>query len=155
MTTSSHRRRRLHRIIKESQSDAQEQTGVQAGDLQRLWRVYLTTHRWAVAGMLAALVVWASVPYFFALTHRYMIDGILVPGAGAMIGDHSALLPKFLLGLGLVFGANMLLHTVNLVCNWTVSSSTLKIGRDVALRLRDQLYLKLNTLHLGYYDRTQ
>lgn len=155
MTTSSQRRQRLNRIIKESQSDAQEQTGAQAGDLRRLWRVYLTTHRWTLAGMLVVLVVWASVPYFFALTHRYMIDGILVPGAGAMIGDHSDLLPKFLLGLGLVFGANMLLHTVNLVCHWTVSSSTLKIGRDIALRLRDQLYLKLNALRLGYYDRTQ
>jgi len=153
--TSRSRHGRLQRIIEETLSDTQEKTGVQADELRRLWRKYLSPHRRIMTGVLLALAAWASVPYFFAMTHRYLIDRVLGPGiAGDQTVDEQ-LLPALLLGLWFVFGVNMLLHTVNLVCNWIASFFTLKIGRDVALKLREQLSHKLDALHLGYYDRTQ
>ena len=153
--TRRSRHRRLRRIVEETLSDTQEKTGLQTDDLRRLWRTYLSPHRRIMTGVLLALIAWASVPYFFAMTHRYLIDRVLGPGIGGDQSVDEQWLSTLLLGLWLVFGVNMLLHTVNLVCNWIASFFTLKIGRDVAMKLRDQLYRKLDALHLGYYDRTQ
>ncbi len=149
------RHQRLRRIVAETLSDTQEKTGVQAGDLQRLWKRYLAPHRRTMAAVLVALLAWSSVPYFFAMTHRYLIDRVMTPGLAENREAGSDMLPALLLGLWLVLGANMLLHTVNLVCNWVASFFTLKIGQDVAMRFRERLYRKLDALHMGYYDRTQ
>ncbi len=143
--------KRIRRIIREAAADTQERTSAQTGDLLRFWRVYLAGHHRAMAGVLVTLVTWSAVPYCFALTHRYMIDAVLGPTHGTS-RDHVA---TVLLGLWMVFGINMALHTVNLVCHWITSFFTLKIGRDVAMRMRDELYHKLDALHVDYYDRTQ
>jgi ATP-binding cassette, subfamily B, multidrug efflux pump len=151
----SRHNKRLRHIVEKTQDDVQEREGDQLGDLRRLWREYLIAHRKRVVIVLVALVAWASVPYFFAMTHQYLIDRVLGPKIDLNGGDAESILPTLILGLWLVIGANFLLHILNLLGNAITSYLTLKIGRDVAMKLRERLYIKLDSLHLGYYDSTQ
>jgi ABC-type multidrug transport system fused ATPase/permease subunit len=151
----SRHNKRLRLIIEETQDDVQEHEGDQLGDLRRLWREYLSSHRKRVVVVLVALIVWASVPYCFALTHKYLIDRVLGPKIDLNGGDAESILPALILGLWLIIGANFLLHILNLIGNAITAYLTLKIGRDVAMKLRERLYIKLDSLHMGYYDSTQ
>lgn len=145
------REKRLQGIVERALSDTQEHTGTSAGDGLRLLRVYFRPHlgRTLLVGL--SLVIWASVPYFFAFTHRYLIDDVLGAAGGILHLSTEHLLP----GVWFVFWANMGLHSVNLLCHGVTSYLTLRIGMSIAMRLREEIYAKLNALHLSYFDRTQ
>ena len=148
------KRHRMKRIIDELLADSQENTAGRVDDFQRLCREYLRGHWKALLFVFLSLAPWAAVPYGFAATHRYLIDNVLGPAyRGETVSDER--MQILTLGVLIIFGLNMLLHTVNLVCNWISNYFTLRIGQEMAMRLRKEIFLKLEKLHLDYYDRNQ
>lgn len=145
------REARLRKIVAHALADSQEQTGSAAGDGGRLLRTYFRPHAGRTALTALSLIVWASVPYFFAFTHRYLIDDVL----GAANGIFNIDAGQLVAGVLFVFWVNMGLHSINLLCHGITSYLTLKVGMSIAMRLREEIYAKLNALQLSYFDRTQ
>lgn len=142
---------RLQAIINRALADSQESAGASVGDASRLLRVYFKPHTGRAVLVAISLIIWASVPYFFAFTQRYMIDDVLGAADGLSQLNRDILIP----GLWFVFWANMGLHSINLLCHSITSYLTLHIGMGIAVRFREDIYAKLNTLELSFFDRTQ
>lgn len=145
------RERRLQQIVDRALADRQEQTGTATDDIGRLLRNYFLPHAKPTLIVALALLTWATVPYCFAYTHRYIIDHVLGASGGISQVTQEALLR----GLLFVFWVNLALHVVNLVCHALTSYLTLTIGMRIAMRLREDLYTQLNALQLAFFDRTQ
>ncbi len=135
-------------------TDTQEMTDSDSGDVGRFIRVYLRPHAASLCVTVAVMAVWALVPMGFPLTHQRLIDNILA-AADAPGGVSPGSLPHLMAGVWWVFWANIGLHTLNLLCHLSTSYLQLRTGRSLALRLREHLYHKLDTLQVGFHEQTQ
>ena len=135
-------------------SDTQELTDSARGDIGRFVRAYLRPHATAMVSTLIVMAIWAVAPMGFAYTHKRLIDQVLA-GADGPGGVPPGVMPRLLAGVWWVFWANIGLHTVNLLCNLTASYLSLRTSRAIALRLRGDLYGKLDALQVSFHEQTQ
>jgi ABC-type multidrug transport system fused ATPase/permease subunit len=120
------------------------------GSLWRFGRKYLAP----VAGRLllafAAILISSAQPYVFSLTWRFLVDRVVC--LGRPIAPEEA--PRHMELALIFFAMNMSIWTTWLALSWTRSWLVLSAGRTVVFNLRRDLYNKLQSLAIGFYERT-
>jgi ABC-type multidrug transport system fused ATPase/permease subunit len=120
------------------------------GQFRRLWREYLSPMRWHAAAILLATVITSTPPSAFALTGRFLLNRVLL--FGQPIPDQD--MPDHLWLLLLYFGINMGVWTTLILASLVRDVVILRGGRRLVYELRRDLHLKLQALHVGFYERT-
>jgi ABC-type multidrug transport system fused ATPase/permease subunit len=130
-----------------------EETDTRSADwrieARRLWRVYLRPLRGRFVAAVLITVLWSVVPFGFALTWRFLIDHVLLPGGvadpAAGLGLHGVMI-FFLINSG-IWAAHL---TFDFTRAWIINT----VSQRLVLDLRRDLRQKLAELHIGFFDRT-
>ena len=142
------KRARLKRVIDHLLSDLESYDGSKMKDLKRLWREYLTDHRWRLITALLVTGIWSLFPYATAFLARYLVDDVLMVGGvydPAMIKQQMPLFWKYTAMLLSVWG-------VMVATNWLKNWLIVDTGQRMIYKLRKRLHEKLQVLHIGYFE---
>ena len=146
---------RVKEAMDRALSDRQEGFGWDRTDVRRFAREFLRPHTRTFVGLFFIMFVWSMQPFAFALTHRYLVDDLLGGAGGVENLLRTVTREAVYAGMWFLFAINMGLHTVSVLCQWSQSYWALRVGRQVAYKLREKLYRKLDALHVGYHDQAQ
>ena len=80
---------------------------------------------------------------------RWAIDGFIKPAVDGQISQESAFQ-----GIGLIVTAYILVLVVNLMLGYFQELILNTIGQNAMREVREQLFVKLQTIDISYYDRT-
>jgi ATP-binding cassette subfamily B protein len=80
---------------------------------------------------------------------RWAIDGFIKPAVDGQISQESAFR-----GIGLIVTAYILVLVVNLMLGYFQELILNTIGQNAMLAVREQIFIKLQTIDISYYDRT-
>jgi ABC-type multidrug transport system fused ATPase/permease subunit len=141
--------RLINRLLEEE--DQQGYRGKAGDDVARLWHSYLYPHRFKLLLALSITCVWAVHPYVMNLTARFLVDKVLRLNEAfdpAAFMQQLALYKVYviiLVSAWLIFALN----------HWLRSWLILKTGQEVVYGFRKALHEKLQTLHIGFFERQE
>jgi len=146
----SERGRRLDGIIDRLLAERKDRPGDARTDLARLGREHLRPYRFTMLWALLLTVVVSALPMGFTLTRKFMIDEVLLEGKAIPAGQVDRLVDLCVL----FFTMNMGLWTVRLVSNWVRTRLIVGVGQGMVYSLRKSLHEKLQSLHVGFFEKT-
>jgi ABC-type multidrug transport system fused ATPase/permease subunit len=145
---------RASAVIEGLLSDLETYSGSAVRDLARLWRTALARHTPAIVAGTLLTLVWALLPFVFALTWRYLVDGVLMVGGGRAASDLGPEQFDHQVRCAILFfSMNMGLWTIWIVTHWTRSYLIQRVGRHLVFELRKLLHEKLQSLPISYFER--
>lgn len=146
----SERSRRIDGLIDRLLAERTDRPGDARTDLVRLARQHLRAYRLTMLWAVLLTVVVSSLPMGFTLTRKFMIDGVLLGGKDITAGQVDRLVDLCLL----FFLMNMGLWTIRLVSNWVRTRLIVGVGQGMVYSLRKGLHEKLQSLHVGFFEKT-
>ena len=146
----SERTERTDGIIERLLAERADKPGMARTDLVRLQRQHLGGYRMTLLWAALLTLVVSTLPMGFTLTKRFMVDEVLV--GGGVIRPEAA---DRLVGLCLLFfSINMGMWAIRLVSNWVLTRLIVGVGQGLVYSLRKALHEKLQSLHVGFFERT-
>jgi len=146
----SERSQRVDGIIDRLLAERVDRPGDARTDLARLTREHLRRYRATILWAVLLTVVVSSLPMGFTLTRKFMIDEVLLGGKEIASGQVDHLVDLCLL----FFWMNMGLWAVRLVSNWVRTRLIVGVGQGMVYSLRKSLHEKLQSLHVGFFEKT-
>ncbi len=142
---------RVDRLVATLLAEQDVYDGGAGRDMLRLWRQYLRPFRWRITATLFFSILWAGMPLCFPLTARYLFDHVLPTKAEELTdltGD-----PARVRGVLTVFLLNITIWTIINASQWVRTYLVVAAGQRLVFGLRQDLHRKLQTLHIGFYER--
>lgn len=143
------RRERIHRVVDRLLSDTEEYDSDTWGNIKRLWYDYLGKKRIYIVMALPPTLFWALHPYLAALLNRFLVDDVLMIGQEFPQGALARHREMFLWWAG----GLLAVWIVFLICHWLRNVLIIGAGQQIVQTLREDLHVKLQNLHVGYFER--
>lgn len=119
----------------------------QRSTLLRLTRYVMRHYRWHIGAVLVCIVVSSITSLVSTLFTRTLIDDYIVPLTQTDNPEYASLLQTlFKLGAVLLLGV---------VCSYTYNRLMIKVSQGTMLRLRKQIFERMQQLPVSYFDRHQ
>ncbi len=145
---------RIDRLVQELHKERQKEEGSRTDgsarqDLTRLARDYFRPHLKSILFSYVVVCLWAVIPYAFSLTWRFLFDHVL------MFGKEAApeLLDRRFHLLWIYLAMNLGVWTLWCIFAWLFHWVSVKMGLQLVFTFRKQLHEKLQSLHIGFYER--
>ena len=119
----------------------------QRSTLLRLTRYVMRHYRWHIGAVLVCIVVSSITSLVSTLFTRTLIDDYIVPLTQTDNPEYASLLQTlFKLGAVLLLGV---------VCSYTYNRLMIQVSQGTMLRLRKQIFERMQQLPVSYFDRHQ
>jgi len=119
----------------------------QRSTLLRLTRYVMRHYRWHIGAVLVCIVVSSITSLVSTLFTRTLIDDYIVPLTQTDNPEYASLLQTlFKLGVVLLLGV---------VCSYTYNRLMIQVSQGTMLRLRKQIFERMQQLPVSYFDRHQ
>ena len=119
----------------------------QRSTLLRLTRYVMRHYRWHIGAVLVCVVVSSITSLVSTLFTRTLIDDYIVPLTQTDNPEYASLLQTlFKLGAVLLLGV---------VCSYTYNRLMIQVSQGTMLRLRKQIFERMQQLPVSYFDRHQ
>jgi len=137
-------------IVRQTLAETENQDTCARRDLAFFARRYLRPYRAGLllAGLLSAVI--ASQPFAFSLTARFMVDQVLRVGVGGVAPEH---MDRHLRLAWWLIAFNTGIWAACLSATWNRTRTVQKASRNIVFALRRDLHEKLQTLHIGFFER--
>jgi ABC-type multidrug transport system fused ATPase/permease subunit len=141
---------RVHEVIEELLGKREPVPGEVGRDLRRLWQRQLRPHRAWLTVAVILTAVWSAMPYGFSFTWRFAVDDVMKVGKEIEPDE----VPNLVRLVWFFFWMNMGIWTIRLSFQWLRYKLVASIGQGLVYRLRKDLHRKLQSLHVGFFEKT-
>jgi ABC-type multidrug transport system fused ATPase/permease subunit len=143
------RKERIIRIVDRLLSDNEDYDSDTMGNIKRLWNDYIGSKKIYIILALPPTIFWAIHPFLTALLTRFLVDDILMVGKGFPMEDLPRQKELFFYYAAGIFTV----WIVFLICHWLRNVLIIDAGQQMVQKLREDLHIKLQNLHVGYFER--
>jgi len=138
---------RVRAIVEPLLEEKEEHEPRPGEDLSRLWNGYLKSSAGALMAALLLTLLWSAQPFAFSFTRIFLVDRVLRLESGFQEFAVQYRLLWVWIGLqGAIWGTFI-------ICHWLTHLLIVGAGKDMVYRFRKELHEKLQSLHLGYFER--
>lgn len=145
---------RLDKLIEDLCADIQEGSQDGRGDCVRLWREYVREHAGLVFWLLLVMLLWGPLPLLLPLLGRYTVDNVIMITTYPN-GIPDALLPQQVERLWFVVISGLAIMLLFAVFQMSNGWLSLQLAQRIVFRMRQHLRMKLQALHVGFFDQNQ